>query len=92
MTAEQTALIITALTPILLAIMAGVGWMVRHSVTRATKAAAPPAEPEGAPEVVPVLTAHYQDLLATRTTERDQARAEVARLRELLIRHDLDPD
>ncbi|MER6985996.1 hypothetical protein AB0N07_51075 [Streptomyces sp. NPDC051172] len=42
MSPEHIALLITSLSPIVLALMAGIGWVVRHRIETAT---APGAEP-----------------------------------------------
>lgn len=82
MTGDRVGLI-TSLTPIILALMAGVGWLIRHHITTSRKA------PEGVEvtqgKTVPILSEYLDD-------ELGECRARARVYRDALIRADVDPD
>lgn len=103
MTPEQTALIITAASPMILAILGGFGWLIKWSVTRSPKAEDRPEVTQGIPVIPPksagidpdvmhAVLEHHQAVLVAARQETAAHAIEVRRLRELLIRNDIDPD
>ena len=91
---EHVALLITAVSPIVLALMYGIGWVVRHRIETAT---APGAEP---PTTQPVETTAalprdlYDDCRQDLETTRAELTTERARrihLEGLLARHGITP-
>lgn len=103
MTPEQTALIITAASPMVLAILGGLGWLMKWSITRSPATKDQPTVVQGIPvtpplpsginpDVMHAVLEHHQAVLTAARKETAAQSAEVRRLRELLIRHDIDPD
>ena len=93
MSPEHVALLITSVSPIVLALMAGIGWIVRRRIETVT---APGAEP---PTTQPVeTTALPRDLyddcredLETTRVELTSERARRIHLEGILARHGITP-
>ncbi|MCT1857340.1 hypothetical protein M3C21_07295 [Micrococcus luteus] len=93
MSPEHFALLIGSLSPIVLSLMAGIGWLVRHRIESGT---APGAEP---PTTQPVETAAlprdlYDDCREDLETTRAELTTERARrihLEGILARHGITP-
>ena len=88
LTPEQVALLITSLSPAVLALMAGIGWIVRHRIEKATPPGADPPTTQHAEAALPrdLYDDCREDLEATRdelTTER----ARRIHLEGILARH-----
>lgn len=84
MTGDRVGLI-TALTPIILAILGGIGWLIQHKISSTGKA--PPGIDITQGQAIPItaLTEYLDDELG-----EAQARARV--YRDHLIRAGMDPD
>ena len=73
---EHVALLITALSPIVLAFMAGIGWVVRHRIETAT---APGAEPPTTQTPAALPRDLYDDCREDLETTRAELTTERAR-------------
>ena len=88
---EHVALLITALSPIVLALMAGIGWVVRHRIETAT---APGAEPPTTQTPAALPRDLYDDCREDLETTRAELTTERARrihLEGILARHGITP-
>ena len=94
MSPEHVALLITSLSPIVLSLMAGIGWIVRRRIEAVT---APGAEP---PTTQPIETPveFLRDLYDDCRDDLEAARAELAaerarraHLEDVLARHGIPP-
>ena len=88
---EHVALLITSLSPIVLALMAGIGWVVRHRIETAT---APGAEPPTTQTPAALPRDLYDDCREDLETTRAELTTERARrihLEGILARHGITP-
>ncbi|QAV29794.1 hypothetical protein [Micrococcus luteus] len=91
MSPEYIALLITSLSPIVLALMAGIGWVVRHRIETAT---APGAEPPTTQTPAALPRDLYDDCRQDLETTRAELTSERARrihLEGILARLDITP-
>ncbi|MGM0782169.1 MAG: hypothetical protein ACQEUF_09975 [Actinomycetota bacterium] len=91
MSPEYIALLITSLSPIVLALMAGIGWVVRHRIETAT---APGAEPPTTQTPAALPRDLYDDCREDLETTRAELTTERARrihLEGILARHGITP-
>lgn len=90
MSPEHVALLITAVSPIVLALMAGIGWVVRHRIETAT---APGAEPPTTqtPALPRDLYDDCREDLETTRAELTSERARRIHLEGILARHGITP-
>ncbi|WP_271437738.1 hypothetical protein [Micrococcus luteus] len=91
MSPEHVALLITAVSPIVLALMAGIGWVVRHRIEAAT---APGAEPPTTQTPAALPRDLYDDCredLEVMRTELTTERARRIHVEGLLARHGITP-
>ena len=91
MSPEHIALLITAVSPIILALMYGIGWVVRHRIETAT---APGAEPPTTQTPAALPRDLYDDCREDLETTRAELTTERARrihLEGLLARHGITP-
>ena len=91
MSPEYIALLITSLSPIVLALMAGIGWVVRHRIETAT---APGAEPPTTQTPAALPRDLYDDCREDLETTRAELTSERARrihLEGILARHGITP-
>lgn len=88
---EHVALLITAVSPIVLTLMAGIGWVVRHRIETAT---APGAEPPTTQTPAALPRDLYDDCREDLETTRAELTTERARrihLEGILARHGITP-
>ena len=88
---EHVALLITSLSPIVLALMAGIGWVVRHRIETAT---APGAEPPTTQTPAALPRDLYDDCREDLEQLRGELTTERARrihLEGILARHGITP-
>lgn len=90
MSPEHVALLITAVSPIVLALMYGIGWVVRHRIETAT---APGAEPPTTqtPALPRDLYDDCREDLETTRAELTTERARRIHLEGILARHGITP-
>lgn len=90
---EYVALLITSLSPIVLALMAGIGWVVRHRIETATAPGAEPPTTQHA-ETTALPRDLYDDCRQDLETTRAELTTERARrihLEGILARHGITP-
>ena len=88
---EHVALLITSLSPIVLALMAGIGWVVRHRIETAT---APGAEPPTTQTPAALPRDLYDDCREDLEQLRGELTTERARrihVEGILARHGITP-
>ena len=93
LTPEQVALLITSLSPAALALMAGIGWIVRHRIETATAPGAETPTTQHA-EATALPRDMYDDCREDLEATRDELTTERARrihLEGILARHGITP-
>ncbi|MCO0632838.1 hypothetical protein NGH33_02495 [Micrococcus yunnanensis] len=91
MSPEHIAMLITSISPIVLALMYGIGWIVRHRIETAT---APGAEPPTTQTPATLPRDLYDDCRQDLETTRAELTTERARrihLEGILARHGITP-
>ena len=93
LTPEHVALLITSISPIVLALMYGIGWIVRHRIEKATPPGADPPTTQHA-ETTALPRDLYDDCREDLESTRDELTNERARrihLEGILARHGITP-
>lgn len=92
MSPEQVAVIITAVTPTVLAILTGIGWLIKTHVASLTKdGPSISTESSGSVEFITETAEYYRERGDRLESENGQLQKENARLLLLLVKHDIQP-
>lgn len=94
MNLEHIALLITSLSPIVLALMYGIGWLVRRRIETGTAPGAEPPTTQPVEETAALPRDLYDDCredLEVARAELNTERARRIHLEGILARHDITP-